>query len=79
MSGGDRRRQREILPIGQDVDGDEIDVVLQVAIAQPELPDVRIGDRHRDLRFDLADDGAEVGRRHFAAQQHFVADDDGGE
>ena len=75
MGRGARRRQRKILPIGQDVDGDEIDRVLQVGIAQPELPDVRIGDRLGDLGFDLADDGAEIGRRHFAAQQHLVADD----
>ena len=59
------------------MNGDEIDGVLQVAVAQPEFPDVGIGDRHRHLRLDLADDGAEVGRRQLAAQQHFIADDDG--
>ncbi len=75
MGRGAGRRQRKILPIGQDMDGDEIDRVLQVGIAQPELPNVGIGDRLGDLGFDLADDGAEIGRRHFAAQQHFVADD----
>ena len=50
MGRGARRRQRKILPIGQDMDGDEIDRVLQVGIAQPELPDVGIGDRLGDLR-----------------------------
>ena len=48
-------------------------------IAQPKLPHVGIGDRHRHLRLDLADVGDEVGRRHFAAQQDFVADDHGGD
>ena len=71
-----RRRYRKVLPIGQDVDGDEIDRALHVRIAQPKFPHVRIGDRHRHLRLDLANDGDEVCRRHFAAQQHFVADDD---
>ena len=75
MGRGARRRLRKILPIGQDMDGDEIDRVLQVGIAQPELPDVGVSHRLGDLRFDLADDGAEIGRRHFAAQQNFIADD----
>ena len=71
-----RRRYRKVLPIGQDVDGDEIDRALHVRIAQPKFPHVGIGDRHRHLRLDFANDGDEVCRRHFAAQQHFVADDD---
>ena len=79
MGGGARRRNRKVLPIRQDMDGDEIDRVLHVRIAQPKLPDVGIGDRHRHLRLDLADVADEVGRRHFAAQQHFVADDHGGD
>ena len=75
MGGRAPSRDREILPIRQHVDGDEIDRALHVGIAQPILPDVGIGDRHRHLRLDLADDRHEIGRRHLPAQQHLVADD----
>ncbi len=59
------------------MNGNEIDVVLQIAMAQPEFPDVGISDRHRYLRLHLANDGAEIGRRQLAAQQHFIADNHG--
>ena len=78
MGGGQRRRQRKILPVRQDMDGDEIDRILQVGIAQPVFPNVGIGDGLRHLRLDLADQAGEVGVRQIAAQQHFVADDDRG-
>ena len=77
VSRGNRSRQRQILPIRQDMYGDEVNILLQIGIAQPEFPDVGICDRHRYLRFYLADDGAEIGRRHLAAQQHLIADNDG--
>ena len=56
MRRGLRCRDRKILPVRQDMDGDEIDRVLQVAIAQPVFPHVGIGDRLGNLRFDLAND-----------------------
>src|SRR5262249_29527470 len=73
LSGGNR----EVLPIGQDMNGDEIDGAGDVAVAQPEFPDVRIGYRYTDSRLDRANGPPEVGRRHVAAQKHLVADDDG--
>ena len=76
MGGGVFRADREVLPIGQDVDGDEIDRVIDFAVAQPVFPDVGIGDGNRDLRLDRADVGGEIGGRHLAAQQHLVADHD---
>ena len=78
MGGSQRRRQRKILPVRQDMDGDEIDRILQVGVAQPVFPNVGIGDGLRHLRLDLADQAGEVGFRQIAAQQHFVADDDRG-
>ncbi len=79
MGGGQRSRQRKVLPVWQNMNGDEIDRVLQVGIAQPIFPDIGIGDRHRHLRFDFADQRRKVGDRQIAAQQHFVADDDRGD
>src|SRR5262249_7594639 len=75
MARGVAGRDRKVLPVRQDVDGDEVDRARYLAIAQPELPYVRIGHRHRYLRFDLADGAGELWRRHLAAQQHLVADD----
>ena len=75
VSGADR----EVFPIRQDVDGDEIDGLIDFPVAQPELPHIGIGDGNGDLRFDRADVGCEVGGRHLAAQQHLVADHDRGD
>ncbi len=61
------------------MNGDEIDSLGEVAVAQPVFPDVGIGDRHRRRRFDLAQDLGDVERRQFAAQQHLVADHDRGD
>ena len=44
MGGGVFGADRKVLPIGQDVDGDEIDRVIDFAVAQPEFPDIGIGD-----------------------------------
>ena len=66
---------RKVFPIGQNVDGDEIDRGGHVAVAQPEFPHVGIGDRHWDLRLDLANSPHEISRRHLPAQQDLVADD----
>ncbi len=67
----------KILPIGQDMDGDEIDGIGNVAVAQPEFPYIGVSDGHADARLDRADRPREVGCRHVTAQKHLVADDDG--
>ena len=70
-------RDRKIFPIGQDVDGHEIDRRMHFRIAQPKLPDIRVGDGHRNPGFDAADQVGELGRSDLASQQGFVADHDG--
>src|SRR6186997_2209996 len=52
----------KILPIGQYMDGDKIDGIGDVAVAQPELPDVGIGHGHPDACLDRPDRPREVGR-----------------
>ena len=71
------RRDGEVLPVGQDMDADEIDGRGDLAVAQPEFPHVGIGHRHRDLRLDLTDDANQFRSGHLAPQQDFVSDDDG--
>ena len=44
MGGGKLGADREVLPIRQDVDGDEIDRFIDFAVAQPVFPDIGIGD-----------------------------------
>ena len=56
------------------MDGDEVDGVIDLAVAQPEFPDIGIGHGHGDPRLDRADIGREIRCRHLAAQQHLVAD-----
>ncbi len=79
VPGGIARGNGEVLPVGEDMDGDEVDGSGDLAVAQPELPHIGIGYRHRHLCLDLTDGAGEVGRRHFAPQQHLVADDDCGD
>src|SRR5207248_10775041 len=62
------RSNREILPIGQDVDRHEIDGSLHLRIAQPELPHIRIGDGHGYPRLYGADQVREVGWRGLASR-----------
>ena len=66
MAGGVLRRDRIVFPIGQDVNGDEIHCVRELAVAQPELPHVSVGHRHLDTRLHAADRFGQHGRRHFA-------------
>ena len=66
---------RLVLPIRQYVDGDEVDVVGQGRIAQPEFPDVGIGDRLPHPLLDLADVTPEFVHRQVLPQQDLVADD----
>ena len=74
MGGGEFRAHRDVFPIRQDMNRDEIDGVIDLAVAQPVFPDVGVGDGNRHLRLDRADVGRKIGRRHLAAQQHLVAD-----
>ncbi len=50
MGGGIFGADREVLPIGQDVNGDEIDGVIDLAVAQPVFPDIGVGDGNGNLR-----------------------------
>jgi hypothetical protein len=55
--------------------GDEIDLVGERGIAQPELPDIGIGHRLLDPALHHADVRAQLVGRQVLAQQHLVADD----
>ena len=39
---------RNVFPIGQEMNGDEIDIVADFPVAQPEFPDIGVG--HRNTR-----------------------------
>lgn len=69
------RGNRVIFPIGQDMDGHEIDRVDKLRSLQPELPDIRIGDRFAGTLSNLADILFELGDGQFASQQRLVAHD----
>ncbi len=73
MFGADRK----VFPVGKDMNRDKIHRFIDFPVAKPIFPDVGIGDRNRNLRFDRANVGGEVGRGHLTAQQHFVTDHDG--
>ena len=78
MSRGVTRPDRKVFPVRQDVDGDEVDRLVDFAVLQPVFPDVGVGHGNtRDLRLHQANIGGEVGGRHLAPQQHFIADNDG--
>jgi hypothetical protein len=79
VAGRVARGNGEVLPVGQDVDADEIDGRGDLAVTQPEFPHIGIRHRHRDLRLDLSDDPDQVGARHLAPQQDLVAHDDCGD
>ena len=66
---------RLVLPVRQDVDGDEVDLVGQRRVAQPEFPDIGVGHRLRHALLDLADVAPQLVGRQVLAQQHLVADD----
>src|SRR5579862_6777480 len=74
MGCGIFRANRKVLPKRKDVNGDEIDRVVDLAVAQPVFPDVGIGDGYRDLRLHQTDRGGQIGLAHLPAQQHLVAD-----
>ncbi len=64
-----------VLPVGEDVDGEDVDGVRDLGVLQPELPDVGVTHRHLDRRGDPQDLLDQPVRRHLPAQQHLVADD----
>ena len=54
------------------MNGYEVNGVRDVAIAQPEFPDIGIGHRHVHPRLDRPDRVGEVGCGHIAAQQDLI-------
>ena len=67
---------RNVLPIGQHVHGDEIDVAGHFPVAQPEFPDIGVGHRNVHARLHRADGVAKIRYDHVSPQQHLVADHD---
>src|SRR5205807_1805649 len=72
---GDLRRKRHILPVGQDMDGYEIDGRGHLGVTQPKFPNIRVSDWHSHLFLYFADGPNELPCRHFPAQQDLVPDD----
>ena len=64
-----------VLPEGQDVYGNEIDLLRQAVVPGPEFPHVGVGDRHRGARLRAADQGAHLVLCALAPQQDLVAHD----
>ena len=67
---------RVILPVRQDVDGDERDMPGQLGVLAPELPDISVGHGHIDGTAYLIDVFGHLLRRLLTAQQHLVAHHD---
>ena len=67
--------QRIVFPVGQDMHCHQIDMRSKPGMAQPELPYVRIGHRHRRAFPGVVQIAGQLLRRQLAPQQHFVADD----
>ena len=67
-------RYRVVLPVGQDVDGDDIDERCQRGVAQPEFPYIRIRYRHRRMLARIGENFAQSFSGKLAAQQHLVTD-----
>ena len=66
---------RSVFPVGQEVDGDDIDVLAQhVAMPTPEFPDIGIGHGNTRATPGGRQHVGQRRRRLLAAQQHFVAD-----
>ena len=67
---------RIVLPVGQDMDADDIHMRPQrLGMPFPERPDVGIADRHGRCAPGAGQQFPEGGGLQLAAQQHFVADD----
>ena len=64
-----------VLPVGQQVNGEEVHRRCHLRVLQPELPDIGVGHRHVHLAFHPGDQRGQVCTGHLLAQQGFVADD----
>ena len=69
------RRWSRIVPVRQQMDGQEVHGRRDFRVLEPELPDVGISDRLFDLAFDLINKLRQLRAGDFLAQQGFVADD----
>ena len=71
-----RRLDRHLLPVGQKVDGDEIDMVGQFGVAHPDIG--RLGGTHRQggTPTDPVEVGDHLRHGHIATQQGLVAHHD---
>jgi hypothetical protein len=67
---------RVVIPVRNDVNGDERDRVGHRAVVHPVPPHVGIRHRETALGADAADQRAQLCRRQLVAQQHLVADHD---
>ena len=72
----ERLLHRQALPVGQQVDGDEVDVGGQLGVADPDVPGFGGGHRLAHPALDLADVADQLGRRLAGVQHLLVADDD---
>ena len=67
-----------LLPVGQDVDGDEVHVPGQLGLGQPDMPGLGVGDLHRGAAqrpAHLVQVGAQPVRRQLRLELGLVADD----
>jgi len=58
---------REIIPIRQNVNRNEVDRIGKFARAQPHVPDIGVGDGHGNPALYRTNDTREIQRRHFMA------------
>ena len=58
----ERRLVRLLVPVGQDVDGEIVDLAREFRIVQPDVPRLGGADRHLDVALDVADLADELGR-----------------
>ncbi|CRQ88084.1 hypothetical protein PAERUG_E5_London_17_VIM_2_12_12_05150 [Pseudomonas aeruginosa] len=65
---------RRGLPVGQDVGGDQVDVLRQFRVFAVDVPLFGGGHRNLDRRADPVEVGDQLFRRHLAAEQRLVAD-----
>jgi hypothetical protein len=65
-----------VFPVGEQVDGQEVDLRRDLGVPEPELPDVGVGDRLPHARLDPAHQLRHLHPGALAPEQHLVADDD---
>src|SRR5215208_1978843 len=57
-----RRLARLLVPVGQDVDGEIVDLACELGILQPDVPGFGGADRHLDVALDVPDLADQLGR-----------------